>query len=160
MQYSTFPYSCDTWVEFRVVVGCLLMNIFNALLLSCPRNKLYTRFKLRQIYDLFFFLRDIRRLLLLVFVNKSPELLCHASSSLYPDVPHHSYSALPVVWGKAFVANLCNDFCVTSSTGVKGSKSSMQLYTPQLYAMGKLVFSEPTLLNIYILSASIFHLKA
>ena len=47
-----------------------------------------------------------------------------------------SLGALAIVLGKAFLAALCNDFgspCVTSSRGAKGSKSSMPLYTPQLY---------------------------
>ena len=34
------------------MVGCLSLNIFHALLLSCPRNKQYTCFKFGQIQPL------------------------------------------------------------------------------------------------------------
>ena len=39
ISYSTFACSCHTWDKVSCVVGCLSLNIFNALLLYCSRNK-------------------------------------------------------------------------------------------------------------------------
>ena len=136
ISYSTFAYSCHTLVEVSCMVGCLPLNIFNALLLSYRNNWYICTSNLAK-YDLFFFLTRCWKIdLACLFMN---------SLSLYHNILHHTITlpglgALPIVWGKAFVAALCNGFdnpfvnpCVTSSRGAKGSKSRMPLYISQLY---------------------------
>ena len=98
----TFAYLCHTWGEVTGVVGFLSLNIFHALLLSCPRNKWYKWSSNLAKYNLFLFLTSVGRLHSLVCVYKCPELHHVASISLYHNIPHRTnyFVLLYQVWGE------------------------------------------------------------
>ena len=88
ISYRTFAYSCHTWGEVSCVVGCLSLNIFHALLLSCPRNKWYKWSSNLAKYNLFFF----GVLLFLVWGYKYPEKIVLLDNSI--NESHFSFLAL------------------------------------------------------------------
>ena len=90
ISYRTFAYSCHTWGEVTCVVGCLSLNIFHALLLSCPRNKWYKWSSNLAKYNLFFFFTRLWKVAFACLSYKCPKLLHVASISLYNDIPHHT----------------------------------------------------------------------
>ena len=97
ISYRTFAYSCHTWGEVTCVVRCFSLNIFHALLLSCPRNKQYKWSSNLAKYKLFF----LTRLWKVALACLSPELLHAASISLYHGIPRHSnyFVLFYQVWG-------------------------------------------------------------
>ena len=131
----------STWGEASYVIG-LWLNIFHALLLSCPRNKRYTCV-FSQLWDILL-LHEALEVVLAYLCVKIHQATLHWKHLLasWHRSPYQlfcmttRFGCIACCVGKAFVAALCNDFdnpCVISSRDTKRFKSSMSLCTPQLY---------------------------